>query len=68
MSSFGHPVESQRLRPCAEQERTIPLAPQSDEEKVQEPKKDDKPWPIGQSAQDQAAPAQTNGQRRAVPR
>ena len=59
MSSFGHPVSRSAYVLVLSKNEPSPLAPQSDEEKVQEPKKDDKPGQSGQSAQDQAAPAQT---------
>jgi tricorn protease len=59
MSSFGHPVSRSAYVLVLSKNEPSPLAPQSDEEKVQEPKKDDKPGQSGQPAQDQAAPAQT---------
>jgi tricorn protease len=55
MSSFGHPVSRSAYLVVLSKTEPSPLAPQSDEEKVQEPKKDEKPLQTGAQAQ---APAQ----------
>jgi tricorn protease len=58
MSSFGHPVSRSAYVLVLSKNEPSPLAPQSDEEKVQEPKKDDKADQSAPPAQGQAAPAQ----------
>src|SRR6185369_2991806 len=58
MSSFGHPVSRSAYVLVLSKTEPSPLAPQSDEEKIQDAKKDDKAGQPGQPAQGQAAPAQ----------
>jgi tricorn protease len=43
MSSFGHPISRSAYVVVLSKTEASPLAPQSDEEKVEEPKKDEKP-------------------------
>ncbi|HTF37852.1 MAG TPA: PDZ domain-containing protein, partial [Blastocatellia bacterium] len=61
MSSFGHPVSRSAYVLVLSKSEPSPLAPQSDEEKVQEPKKDDKAGQPGQAAPAQPATAQASG-------
>src|SRR5207247_5014823 len=61
MSSFGHPVSRSAYVLVLSKSEPSPLAPQSDEEKVQEPKKDDKAGQPGQTAPAQPAAAQASG-------
>src|SRR6185295_7477656 len=62
MSSFGHPVSRSAYVLVLSKSEPSPLAPQSDEEKASEPKKDDKPAQApGPSTPGQPAAAQPAG-------